>query len=354
MKNKSHTLKIVFTVLIIVFLLLIGTKKIKSHRSGQNPGSMTFSLLIMDTYARITAVGLNEVQQSECAAAVDSKLRELETKFSYYLPESELSRINSTAGTIDMHLSDEMFAVIYESIKMCRLTDGAFDVTIASIEDLWKQAHISGVKPAADKIAAARELTGCGALVLDPENKTLKFAAEGVKIDLGGIAKGYAIDQVYNILRRFGASGGIIDIGGDMRLFGRSELGKKWLVGIQDPQFAFENGPASVPETLKRLELSDVAVATSGHYRRFTTFGDERMSHIIDPRLAAGSDKTASVTILAASAMQADALATAVSVMGAEKGLDFVNSLDGVEAVIIENNSADILYSRGAKQFITD
>jgi FAD:protein FMN transferase len=354
MQKKTYIIKTALTLLIILVILWQGIRQFRRMRDAGKTAPTTFSCLVMDTYAKITILGLEDSLKQDCIAAAQAKLREMESRFSYYIPESELSRINSTPANTQIRLSDEMFSLIEQSMETYKDTGGTFDITLGAIGDLWKQSAGSGTKPSSGQLTEARERTGMDKLILDPENKTLTFLARGVKIDLGGIAKGYAIDKVYDIISEYGVSGGIIDIGGDMRVFGQAQGGKNWIIGIQDPFFAAEHGTDSAPRILKKMVITDTAIATSGHYRRFTAFGDERISHIIDPALTAGANKTASVTVLAPTAAEADALATAVSVMGGKKGLELINSLEGIEAIIIESNSADILYSRGAKQFIAE
>jgi thiamine biosynthesis lipoprotein len=159
----------------------------------------------------------------------------------------------------------------------------------------------------------------------------VRFRKKGIKIDLGGIAKGYAIDKAVNAMKDSGVQGGIVDVGGDIRCFGKlPENRKYWQVAIQDPQ------PSKEYDTFMTLKIKSGAVATSGDYRRFYEQAGQKFSHIIDPNENWSSNGPSSVTVIAETALQADVFATAVSVMGTKKGLEFINRTDNVEAIIIE------------------
>jgi thiamine biosynthesis lipoprotein len=187
---------------------------------------------------------------------------------------------------------------------------------------------------------------------LDANETTVRFTVEGMKIDLGGIAKGYAINKSVEAMKKCGMISGMVDLGGNIRCFGEPPAGtKKWLIGVQDPNTVTDEFSAGKPFLV--LELGDVAVATSGHYRRFVTVQSKRHSHIIDPHTGSDSDKLASVTIITPDAMTADALSTAVSVMGAQKGLALIEALPDTEAILVTGLPGQrIVKTNGAQKYI--
>ena len=189
----------------------------------------------------------------------------------------------------------------------------------------------------------------------------MRFAVEGMRLDLGGIGKGYAVDKAVEAMRRRGAIGGMVDSGGNIRCFGTPADKDAWLVGLQNPKSAETDtdlpelhGAIGTGQVLMVLKLNDMAVATSGDYRRFVTIDGKKVSHIIDTNTATGANKLSSDTIIAATAVDADALSTAVNVMGAEKGLALVESLDGVEAILITAGPEfEVIKSNGAEAYIS-
>jgi thiamine biosynthesis lipoprotein len=188
-------------------------------------------------------------------------------------------------------------------------------------------------------------------LKLNNQNKTIEFSVNGMRVDLGGIAKGYAIDKAVEAMQACGAIGGMVDIGGDIRCFGTPAKGKEhWLIGLQDPNETKDGLGESEP--LLVLKLTDAAIATSGGYRRFALIEGKKYSHIIDTKTGYSSDQLTSVTIISKNATDADALATAVSVMGAEKGLALIEELPQTEAILIPSQpKLQLIKTTGAEKY---
>jgi len=193
-----------------------------------------------------------------------------------------------------------------------------------------------------------RSKVGYEKLILDANEMTVRFAAEGMKIDLGGIAKGLAIDKAIEAIKEAGGLGALVDIGGDIRCYGKTPKGQKyWFVGLQNPDLESEE------QILFTLKLSAGAVATSGDYQRFVVIGGRHYSHIINERTGSSAEALSSVTIIAGSATDADALATAVSVMGAEKGIELIEKCPGTEAIMVSPAPEyKITKTSGAEKFI--
>jgi thiamine biosynthesis lipoprotein len=297
---------------------------------------------VMGTLARIVAVAKHEWQGKRCIEAGFEQLKRIDAMMSDYKNDSELSRVNREAFTSPVKVGPELFEILQKSVEFSRLSNGAFDITVGPLVDLWHKAGKTNSVPDENTLAAVKARVGFEKLILDVNERTVQFAVKGMRLDLGGIAKGYAVDKAVEAMQREGAIGGMVCASGDIRCFGKPADKDTWLVGLQNPMAAQSgadptnsNGTIGAEQVLMVLKLNDMAVATSGDYRRFVTIDGKRYSHIIDTNTATGASKLSSDTILAATAVDADALSTAVNVMGAEKGLALVESLAGIEAILI-------------------
>jgi len=310
------------------------------------------SRVIMGTFANVIAVAAKAKTAQEGIEAAFREQRRIETLMNYHRTDSELSRMNREAFGKPIKVDRATFEVIQSAMHFSKLSDGAFDVTVGPLVDLWHSAADANSTPTEEELASAQAKVGWEKVVLDANEATVKFAVEGMKIDLGGIAKGYAVDKSVEAMKKCGVLGGVVDIGGNIRCFGKPPAGKKtWLIGVQDPNAVTEDFNRGKP--LMVLEMTNEAVATSGHYRRFVTVQGRRQSHIIDPHTGSGSDKLVSVTIIAPDAMTADALSTAVSVMGAEKGFRLVEGLESTEAILVTGHPEQkIVKTSGAQKYI--
>jgi thiamine biosynthesis lipoprotein len=304
------------------------------------------SRLVMGTFARITAVAADDETIKAGIEAAFDKLVEVDEMMSDYKDDSELSVVNRYAFAGPVKVSDELFEVLKASVDYSRKTKGAFDITVGPVVELWRRTEKDGTKPGEEELAEAKARVGYEKLILDEKNKTVRFAVEGMKLDLGAIAKGYAIDRAIEEMKKAGAAGGLVDVGGDICCFGVSpKFNNIWRVGLEDP-----SGASSY---LLMLKLSDTAIATSGDYRRFVVVDDKRYSHIIDPATTASAGELTSVTVISARAMDADALATSVSVMGRAKGLQLIESIDNAEAIIIPvDKKFEFVKTSGADAYI--
>ncbi|MGD0552013.1 MAG: FAD:protein FMN transferase [Sedimentisphaerales bacterium] len=311
---------------------------------------------VMGTLARIVVVAKHEWQGKRCIEAGFEQLKRIDAMMSDYKNDSELSRVNREAFTNPVKVSPELFEILQKSVEFSRLSNGAFDVTVGPLVDLWHKAGEVNVVPDENTLAATKARVGFEKLILDANERTVRFAVKGMRLDLGGIAKGYAVDKAVEAMRRCGAIGGMVCASGDIRCFGKPADKDTWRVGLQNPVAANppdSNGAIGAEQMLMVLKLNDMAVATSGDYRRFVTIGGKRYSHIIDTNTATGASKLSSDTILAANAVDADALSTAVNVMGVEKGLALVESLDDVETILITTGPEyKVVKSSGADTYL--
>jgi thiamine biosynthesis lipoprotein len=261
--------------------------------------------------------------------AIDAVLREMhriDAAMSPFKPESELSRINREAAERAVALSEEMFDLLERSLEFSLLSDGAFDITFAGAGNLYDYRR--GIKPTAAQLAAARAAIGYRHLSLDPQARTVRFDRPGMQIDLGGFAKGYAVDNAAAILAQHSIANAIVSAGGDSRIVG-DRRGRPWSIGVRDPR--------RPGEVVAVLPLENVAVSTSGDYERFFDDDEGRCHHVIDPKTGRSPTGIRSVTVIADDGLTTEALAKSIFVMGVERGLQLIASRSGVDAVVIDS-----------------
>ncbi len=344
-RRISLTKKYVYSALIIAAAAIaaFGMRVLLGPRLRQAGSGYR---VVMGTFANITAVAADSRTAKACVEAAFSQLKRVDELMSDYKSDSQLSQVNRDAFKEPVHVDDDLFEVLDIAVEYSRQTDGAFDVTVGPVVKLWREAEETGALPPEEDIAQAGSKVGFEKLILDRENKTVRFKVDGMRLDLGGIAKGYAIDLAIEAMQKAGAIGGLVDVGGDVRCFGPpSDSKESWLVGLQDP--SVEN------QLLLVLKLRGVAVATSGGYRRFAEIDGKKYSHIINPQASSAADELVSVSIVARTATAADALATAVSVMGREKGLALVESLAQTEAILVPGGKdQEIIHTEGVRRYV--
>ena len=307
---------------------------------------------VMGTFAHIAAVTMNQETAKKCIETALEQIQLVDKLMSDYKSDSEISRVNQDAFRHPVRVGSMTFEVLQRAVKFSRLSDGAFDVTIGPLVDLWHRAGESNSLPTQAQRQQAKSKVGYEKLLLDPNRMTVKFAVDGMRLDLGAIAKGYSVDLAIEAMQQLGALGGMVDVGGDIRCFGAPPPGKKtWLIGIQDPRKA-EDWPGT-GRPLMVLHVVNAAVVTSGNYRRFVSVKGKKHSHIIDAGAGESSEQLASVTIIGNNATDADALATAVSVLGAEKGIQSIKTIPGTEAILITGAPEfKVIKTSGAAQYI--
>jgi len=284
----------------------------------------------MGTLARIVVVATDEPHARRAIERAAGAVRSVAASMSTYRPESEISILNRNGANAEIPLSENVVHVLERSVQFCELTGGAFDVTYAPLRSLWRRAEERGVTPTDEEISAVRARVGSKLMRLS--RSSCLFGTPGMAVDLGGIAKGFAIDLACEALRAEGIDGALVDIGGDMRTLGRRPGGEAWKVLVNDPT------PGENPPLI--LLLADRAVATSGDYQRFFTIDGQRFSHIVDPRTGRPVESIPSATVIARDALTADALATAISVLGPGAARPLIESLDGAECLILSTREA--------------
>lgn len=237
---------------------------------------------------------------------------------------SDVAKINTS--TEPVLVGPDTYAVLTHALKYFRQTEGAFDITVWPLINLWKQSEKNNIFPTPEQIQKTLKMIGADNIQLLPNNFVKRVNSE-TQIDLGGIAKGYAVDEVARIFREHGVSNFFIDAGGDIYVGGQNCSGEPWRVGIRDPR--------DKSKIIDIVELTNGAVATSGNYEQYYTIENERWSHIIDPNSGYPQKDVVSSTVIAPSAMEADALATALCVLGGDSGTGLIDALAAKYASLI-------------------
>ena len=271
-------------------------------------------------------------------AAIDAVMAEMVTidrNMSTYKPESEVSRVNRDAAKAPMVISKELFGLLTTALGFSRITNGAFDITYASVGFMYDfRAH---KKPTEAQIDSALPAVNYHHVVLDAAKGTVFFTQPGVRIDLGGIGKGYAVDRGIEILQARGVTHALVTAGGDSRIIG-DRFGKPWIVGIRHPD--------DKDRVIAKIPLVDTAMSTSGDYERYFDEDGVRYHHIIDPRTGHSASKVRSATILASTATRTDGLSKTAFVLGAEAAMKIYEAQGDVEAILV-TPEGKVLYSKG-------
>ncbi len=289
------------------------------------------TLKLMGTRFEITVVAPNEeIGYLDIDEAV-SEIERIEKIISSWDEASETSRINKNAGVQPVKVSPELYGLIERSIKISEITDGAFDISYASMDKIWRFDGTMDSIPSETEIKNSIAKIGYQKIILDPSQQTVFLKERGMRISFGAIGKGYAADRAKELLSSKGVKGGIINASGDLTTWGTKVTGEKWLVGIANP--------LSKEKVFSWLPIVESSVATSGNYEKFIMFKGIKYSHIIDPRTGYPTTGINSVSIFAKQAELCDALATAVFIMGKDSGIHLINQIDGVEAVVVDSDN---------------
>ncbi|WP_020526987.1 FAD:protein FMN transferase [Flexithrix dorotheae] len=296
-------------------------------------------LLLMGSRFEIVVVGNNaEIANSKIQLGIQ-EIKRIEALISSWRKESQTSLINENAGIRPVKVDSELFDLIKRAQKVSQLTQGAFDLTFGSLDEkLW---HFDMDMTSLPDSAIAHEmvkLIDYKNLVLDENEKSVFLKYKGMKIGFGAIGKGYAAEKVKALLLKNGVKSGIVNAGGDLTAWGNQPNGKPWTIGIANPNFK--------NQAFSWLNISNKAVVTSGNYEKFVVIDGKRYTHLINPKTGFPVSGLKSVTIITTNAELADALATAVFIMGKSSGLALINQLNGIDCIIIDDND-ELHYSKG-------
>ena len=292
---------------------------------------------IMGTRCYVELWADEPAKGNDAIDAVMAELRRIDSLMSHYKPESQLSQINQYANERPVQVDKELFDLIRLSTHYSQITEGAFDITYASVGYLYN--YPQHIRPTEAQIRQALPAVNWRNMLLDEEHHTVRFEHPGMRIDLGGIGKGHAVDRGIDVLKARGIARALVTAGGDSRIIG-DRMGRPWLVAIRHP-----DNPSKV---VTRIPLSDSAVSTSGDYERYFDEDGVRYHHIIDPRTGHSASKVRSATILAPTATQTDGMSKTAFVLGAEKALEIINRMPEYDAVFVLPDGR-VLYSNGLR-----
>jgi len=291
---------------------------------------------IMGTRITVELWSEDNAKGEQAIDALLDEMRHIDESMSTYKPTSEVSQVNAKAAAGPMKISKELFDLLVTAKEYSVITDGAFDITYASVGYMYNfPKHI---RPSEAQITKALPAVNYQHVLLDPKNQTVQFTQKGVRIDLGGIAKGYSVDRGIDVLKTRGITRAYVSAGGDSRILG-DRFGKPWVVGIRDPR-------KGEGEVIKRVPLIDAAISTSGDYERFFEEDGVRYHHIIDPHTGHSASKVRSATIIGPYATRTDGLSKTAFVLGPEQAMEIYNRIDDIDAIIVKLDGT-VIYSKG-------
>lgn len=326
-----NTTAIFLLITLVIILSLIFITGDKQQVSAEKSFFVLGTIIYLKAFGRKAEKAIEEAME---------RLTDIDNKMSAFKDYSEISRINKNAGKSPQSISEDTFYVIKEAIYYSNLLEGTFDPTIRPLVSLWGIGTKNEKIPERSKIDEKLKLVNYRDIIVDVKNTSIKLKKENQSIDVGGIAKGYAADEVKNIFKRYGIKNGLIDLGGNILTLGSKTDDSTWNVGIQDP---FGNRG----EFIGVVSINDKSVVTSGNYERFFMKDGKSFHHILNPKTGYPSEsKIVSATIISNKSIQGDGLSTGVYIMGVKKSLKLIESLDGIDAIFITENKEVYTTSR--------
>ena len=309
-----------FSILFLVLTVNIGFTQVTHKRT----------LSMLGSPFEMTVVAKDIPQADIYIDLAVAEVSRLENLISDWIPTTPISEVNRNAGVKPVKVPTEVFELVQRAINISKLTSGAFDISYASMDKIWKFDGSMKKMPTAEEIKNSVAKVGYQNIILDPVNQTIFLKNEGMKLGLGGIGQGFIADKIKAMLIAKGVVSGIVNISGDINTWGKQIDGKQWKVGIKNP--------LNKDKIFATFPLENSAVETSGSYEKYVVFNGKRYSHIIDTRTGYPATGVISVSVFASSTELADALATGIFVLGVDVGIDLINQLAGVGCIYVEEN----------------
>lgn len=335
-KKKLPIILILTIVILFSFFMIITNKKEDSY-------SHTYYNL--GTINEITLYNITKKDGDRILNKCESILRDIDNKMSSKITSSEISKINNNAGNDYVKVSDDTYYVIKESINFSTISNDTFDITVGPIIDLWSIGTEDAKVPTKKEVKDTLPLVNYKNILLNEKNKSVKLAEKNMKIDLGGIAKGYAADKIYEYLKEENLNSALINLGGNIYVLGNKENNQPFSIGIQDPTKPRGN-------SIGNMKVSDKSFVTSGIYERYLEKDNKIYHHMLDPHTGYPFDnELSSVTIVSNKSIICDALSTTAFGLGVEKGMNLVESLDNVDAIFITKDKKVYLSSNLKNKF---
>jgi thiamine biosynthesis lipoprotein len=282
----------------------------------------------MGTTFKIILYAPDQATAGTASTAAFARVAELDGIMSDYKPASELMQLCTRAGGDPVKVSDDLWTVLERAQEVAKRSDGAFDVTVGPMVRLWRRARRTRQLPDANDLARAKALVGHDKVKLDPKGRTVQLTKQGMRLDLGGIAKGYAADQALLVLKKYGLSRALVAAGGDIAVGDAPADAEAWTVGISPVE-----DPESKPK--KYLLLTNAAVSTSGDAEQYVEIDGKRYSHIVDPKTGIGLVGRMTATVVAPNGLWSDPLTKVVAVLGPEKGFPIIEETKGVSGYFV-------------------
>ena len=313
---------------------------------NKKPSEIKYTRPLMGTIVEITLIGKNEALLNAAAEAAFAEIKRLEGLMSHYREDSDVTKINNAAGKEPVAISNETMEVIEASLKASQTTYGAFDISMGVLGKAWhfiKDDKGELTPPSKEDVKKLLPLIDYRQIIIDKESNKVKLAKEGMKINLGGVAKGYIVGKAAEVLKKNGIKRGMVHAGGDMIVFNEPDSPPR-LIGIQDPR--------NKDNIIGTLKVYNTTIATSGDYERFFIKAGKKYHHITDPSTGFPANKSLGVTIVTKDPALADALSTGIFVMGPVDGMKLIEELTDVEGLII-GADGKLTMSSGFKEIYT-
>lgn len=294
------------------------------------------SMRLMGNHFEITVVGADEQWANEKIDLGVKEIQRIEKLLTTYAENSETNLINAHAGIAPVKVSEEIILLIERALRISNVTQGAFDISYGSVDkSLWNFDTTMTSLPSREIAKQSVRLINYKNIIIDKEASTVFLKQQGMRIGFGGIGKGYAAEQAKNVMRAAGVQSGVVNASGDLTTWGLMPDGNKWTIGIVNPEMA--------SSVFSYMNVSGLSVATSGNYEKYIMIDGVKYSHTINPKTGLPVTGIKSVTIVSTNAEIADAMATPVMIMGIEAGLDMINQIKDIEAIVIDDNN--VLYA---------
>ncbi|RAK25366.1 thiamine biosynthesis lipoprotein [Flavobacterium aquaticum] len=277
----------------------------------------------------ITVVAKDSLEGNYFTNLAIDEVKRIENLISDWIPTTQISKVNQNAGIQPVKVDQEVYDLVERAIKISKLTSGAFDISYASMDKIWKFDGSMKEMPSEEAIKKSVEKVGYQNIILNPKDTTIFLKNKGMKLGLGGIGQGYIADKIKVLLQVKGCKSALVNVSGDINTWGKQPDNKSWTVGIVNPM--------NKNKVFATFPLDDSAVETSGSYEKYVTFNGKRYSHIIDPRTGYPASGIVSVSVFAKQTEIADALATGIFVLGVDVGLDLINQLKGIGCIIVDD-----------------
>lgn len=334
--DSKSTMRVVIRLMTLVMFVLIlsGLSSCRTAGWVDSLERFEFEEPHMGTLFHLTLYAPSQAAAESASAAAFARIAQLNNLLTDYDPESELMRLCQQPAGTAVRVSPELFTILAEARRIAEISGGTFDPTIGPVVRLWRRARRTEVLPTPTQLAVARSRVGWQKISLNPDQQTVTLLTNDMQLDLGGIAKGYAADEALRVLREQGITRALVAASGDIAAGDPPPGQTGWRVSIGTP---FQR------EGVERtLNLANAAVSTSGDSEQFVIIGGIRYSHIVDPRTGVGLTNRCQVSVVATRAMETDALATAISILGAGAGRSLMETQAGVSAIIYQETATGV------------